>query len=285
LATPTRASRVGTNQLEALMSDRHVTSNDGTRIAYEMAGSGPAVILVGGGLTDRTKNAPLVPVLAPHFTVINYDRRGRGMSTDAAPYAVAREVEDIGALVDAIGGMAYLFGVSSGGALALEAAMTIRGVVKVGVYEVPWNLDADWPGAWGGYVDQLDRALAEHDRGTAFEAFLRVTGMPEEQIAGMRAAPFWADVEAIAHTLAYDAACLGDGQPPMDRLATIRQPVLVLTGDDRSAESPRWVLALDNAAEAIASAIPGGERDILVGQSHVPEPGVVADRLVRFFRE
>jgi len=267
------------------MPDRHVTSNDGTRIAYEIAGSGPAVILVGGGLTDRAENAPLVPVLAPHVTVVNYDRRGRGMSADTAPYAVAREVEDIGALIDAIGGTAYLFGVSSGGALALEAAMAGHGVVKVGVYEIPWSLEADWPDAWSGYVEQLGRALVVEDRGTAFEAFLRVTGTPEEEIAGIRAAPFWSDLEAIAHTLAYDAACLGDGQPPMDRLATIRQPVLVLTGDDRSAAAPRWVRALDDAAGAIASAIPGGEHDILAGQSHVPEPAGVADRLLRFFQE
>jgi pimeloyl-ACP methyl ester carboxylesterase len=267
------------------MPDRHVTSGDGTTIAYEMVGSGPALILVGGGLTDRTENAPLVPVLAPHLTVINYDRRGRGMSADTAPYAVAREVEDIGALVDAIGGTAYLFGVSSGGALALEAAMVVHGVVKVGVYEIPWNLDEDWPAAWGDYVEQLDRATARDDRGTALKAFLRLTGMAEDEIAAMRAAPFWGDLEAIAHTLAYDAACLGDGQPPMDRLATIRQRVLVLTGDDRSAESPSWVRALDDAAEAIGTAVPSSERDILAGQSHLPDPAVVAERLVRFFLE
>ena len=267
------------------MPDRHVTSNDGTRIAYETAGSGPTVILVGGGLTDRSENAPLVPVLAEHATVINYDRRGRGKSTDTAPYAVTREVEDIDALIAAIGGTAYLYGVSSGGALALEAAMAGRGVAKVGVYEIPWNVAEDWPDAWRGYVEQVGHALAADDRGAAFEAFLRVTGAPDDEIAEMRAAPFWGDLEAIADTLAYDAACLGNGQPPIDRLATIRQPVLVLTGDDRPPEAPQWVRALDDAADAIASAIPLGERDTLARQSHVPDAARVADRLVRFFRD
>lgn len=265
------------------MPERYVIAKDGTRIGYETAGSGPTVILVGGGLTDRSENAPLVPVLAEHVTVINYDRRGRGTSGDTTPYAVAREVEDIEALVDAIGGTAYLFGVSSGGALALEAAIAGSGVAKVGVYEIPWNVDADWPDAWRGYLSILDRALAVEDRGAAFEAFLRVTGTPDEAIAGMRAAPFWGDLEAIADTLPYDAACLGNGQPPIDRLGTIGQPALVLTGDDRPADAPRWVRALDDAADAIASAIPAAERDTLASQSHVPDPAVVADRLMRFF--
>lgn len=266
------------------MPDRHVISKDGTTIAYEITGSGPTVVLVGGGLTDRTENAPLVSVLAEHVTVINYDRRGRGASGDTAPYAVAREVEDVDALIDATGGRAYLFGVSSGGALALEAAIAGHGVSKVGVYEIPWNVDPDWPDAWRGYVEQLDRALAVEDRAAAFEAFLRVTGTPDEEIAGMRAAPFWGDLEAIADTLSCDAACLGNGQPPTARLGTIRQPVLVLTGDDRPAAAPRWVRALDDAADAIASAIPVAERDTLASQSHIPDPAVVADRLVRFFR-
>ena len=153
------------------------------------------------------------------------------------------------------------------------------------MYEIPWNVDDDWPDAWRGYIEQLGHALAAEDRGAAFEAFLRVTGAPDEEIAQMRGAPFWGDLEAIADTLAYDAACLGNGQPPFDRLGTIRQPVLALTGDDRPAEAPRWVGALDDAADAITSAIPLGERETLAGQSHVPDPVRVADRLSRFFRD
>lgn len=258
-------------------------SKDGTAIAYECAGGGPAVVLVGGGLTDRSENGPLVPVLAEHFTVLNYDRRGRGASGDAAVYDVGREVDDIDALIATVGGTAHLYGVSSGGGLALEVAAAGSRVGKVAVYEVPYNRAPDWPRAWTSYTDELERALAADDRGAALEAFLRVTGTPEEHLAGMRLAPFWNDLEAMAHTLRYDAACLGNGQPPTERLAKIRQPVLVLTGDERPPDAPRWVQALDDAADAIAAAIPGAERETLVGQGHVADLTAVAARLTKFF--
>src|SRR4051812_437855 len=188
------------------MTNVSAVSQDGTAIAYERAGSGPVVILVGGGLTDRSENNPLVPALAAHFTVVNYDRRGRGASGDSASYHVAREVDDIDALIAATGGTAHLYGVSSGGALALEAAAARSAVGKVAVYEVPYNLAADWPAAWQSYRDQLDRSLAAGDRGAALAAFMRVTGTPDDAIDGMRSATFWSDLEAIAHTLRYDAA-------------------------------------------------------------------------------
>lgn len=265
------------------MRNLTVASKDGTAIAYGCAGTGPGVVLVGGGLTDRSENGPLMPALAEHFTVLNYDRRGRGASGDASTYEVGREVEDIDALITAVGGTAHLYGVSSGGALVLEAAAAGIAVGKVAVYEVPYNRAPDWPESWKSYTEELDRALAAADRGAAFEAFLRVTGTPEAHIAGMRLQPFWNDLEAMAHTLQYDAACLGNGQPPTDRLAKIRQPVLVLTGDERPADSARWIQALDDAADAIAAAIPGAERETLVGQGHVADPAAVASRLTRFF--
>lgn len=264
------------------MSQMTVASKDGTAIAFERAGSGPAVILVGGGITDRSENAPLVPALAEHFTVVNYDRRGRGESGDGAHYDLGREVEDIDALIAATGGRAHLYGVSSGGALALEAAAAGTRIGKVAVYEVPYNVAPDWPAVWKSYTGELDRALAAGDRGAALAAFLRVTGTPDEAIAGMRQAEFWPDLEAMAHTLRYDAACLGTGQPPVGRLATIRQPVLVLTGDQRPPDAAPWVLALDAAADAVAAALSSGARETLAGQGHVANPDVVAARLVAF---
>jgi pimeloyl-ACP methyl ester carboxylesterase len=266
-----------------MAGDRTATSRDGTVIAYEQVGTGPLVVLVGGGLTDRSENGPLVPALAEHFTVVNYDRRGRGASGDAAAYEVGREIEDIEALIAPAAATVHLYGVSSGGALALEAAAAGLPVDTVAVYEVPYNVALDWPTAWAAYLDEVERALATGDRGAAFEAFLRVTGTPPEVIAGMRSAPFWSDLEAMAPTLRYDAACLGTGQAPTDRLASIRQPVLVLTGDERPPAAARWVLALDDAADAIASVIPGGQRDTLVGQGHVADPAAVAARLTEFF--
>lgn len=265
------------------MTKPTAVSKDGTAISFERAGTGPAMVLVGGGLTDRSENTPLVPALAEHFTVVNYDRRGRGASGDAASYDVGREVEDIDTLIAATGGTAHLYGVSSGGALALEAAAAGSAVGRVAVYEVPYNVAPDWPLAWTAYTDELDRALAAGDKGAALAAFLRVTGTPDEDITGMRTAPFWPDLEATAHTLQYDAACLGTGQPPIDRLTSIRQPVLVLTGDQRPPDAARWVLALDEAGDAIAAAIPRAERETLAGQGHVADPDVVATRLAEFF--
>jgi len=115
------------------------------------------------------------------------------------------------------------------------------------------------------------------------ETFLRVSGTPEQDIASTWQAPFWSDLKAMAHTLRYDAASLGTGQPPIDRLATIRKPLLVLTGDERPHDAARWVLALNEASDAIAAAIPGAERDTLAGQGHVADPDAVPARLTTFF--
>jgi pimeloyl-ACP methyl ester carboxylesterase len=144
-----------------------VTSKDGTPIAYERSGVGPAVILVGGGLDDGTENAPLVPPLSRRFTVVNYARRGRGESGDTQPYSIEREFEGLEALIETAGGSASLYGVSSGGALALEAAAAGVRADKVAVYEVPYNMASDWPQRWMDYRGQLAEALANDRRDDA----------------------------------------------------------------------------------------------------------------------
>jgi pimeloyl-ACP methyl ester carboxylesterase len=261
-----------------------VTSKDGTPIAYERVGRGPAVILVGGGAVDRSENAPLAPELAGRFTVLNYDRRGRGESGDTLPYAVEREIEDLEALVAEAGGSAHLYGISSGGALALEAAAAELAIDKVAVYEVPYNVADDWPREWGEYVEELGELLAADRRGDAFARFMRLADTPEEVIAAARSSPMWPGLQAIAPTLAYDAACLGDGQPPTDRLARIAQPTLVATGvAGRQPGAARWVKALDPAAEAIAASIPHAERLTIEGQGHVVDPKTLAAVLEAFF--
>jgi pimeloyl-ACP methyl ester carboxylesterase len=261
-----------------------VTSKDGTSIAYDRQGSGPAVILVGGAFVDRSENAPLAAELAGHFTVYNYDRRGRGQSGDTLPYAVEREVEDLEALIAEAGGSAHLYGISSGGALAMEAAAAGVAVDRLAVYEVPYNLAEDGPQRQREYVERLEALLAEGRRGDAAELFMRVAGATEEMIAGARSSPVWPGLEALAHTLAYDAACMGDGRPPADRLARITCPTLVLAGGG-SAES--FVAGagdfFERAADAIAASIPYAQRQTLEGQTHMVDPKALAPVLQRFF--
>ena len=264
---------------------RRVTSKDGTSIAYELSGVGQPVILVGGSLDDGSENGPLASALAEHFAVYNYARRGRGESDSTPPpYDVAREIADLDALIAEAGGSAHIYGVSTGGALALEAAAAGCSIEKMGVYEVPYNAtDQDWPRQWREYAEGVTAALALGRRGDAVELFMRVTGSSDTDLAQLRVSPYWPELEAVAHTLAYDAAALGDGQPPTARLALITQPTLVVTGDDRPPGAAKWVTALDDAADAIAARVVHAERETLRGQGHVADPEAVVPLLTRFF--
>jgi pimeloyl-ACP methyl ester carboxylesterase len=252
-----------------------VISKDGTAIAYERMGSGPAVVLVTGGLDDGAENAPLATELTRSFTVYNYNRRGRGASGDTLPYALEREIEDIDALIAEAGGSAHVYGVSSGGALALEAAAAGAAIAKVAVYEVPYSIDDDAAKRWLAYVSELEVALAEGRRGAAVELFMRVAGASEESIEAARDMAIWLGLEAIAHTLAYDAACLADGQPPAARFAKVGQPTLVATGGG--------VEFFEQAGDALAAALPRAERLVVEGQGHLVDPKELAPILERFF--
>jgi pimeloyl-ACP methyl ester carboxylesterase len=261
-----------------------VTSKDGTSIAYDRQGSGPPVILVGGAFVDRSENAPLAAELARSHTVLNYDRRGRGDSGDTLPYAVEREIEDLEALIAEAGGSAHLYGVSSGGALVLEAAAAGVAADRLAVYEVPYDLADDSTERHREYLASLEAALAEGRRGEAAALFMRMAGASEEMIEGARSSPMWPGLEAIAPTLPYDAACLGDSLPPTDRLARITQPTLVATGG----ASPDSFVAgggdfFDRAADAIAASVPHAERQVIAGQTHAADPTVLAAVLERFF--
>ena len=184
-----------------------------------------------------------------------------------------REIEDIDALIAEAGGRAHLFGASSGGALALEAAAAGLAVDRVAVYEVPYP--TEMLAAWRAYVEQLTAVLADGRRGDALELFMRLAGSPDEAIEGARRAPVWPHLEVLAPTLAYDAACLGDGLPPA-RFASIAQPVLVLTGADEAG-------FFGPGAGAIVAAVPAASREVLAGQGHVADPAALADTLARFF--
>ncbi len=265
------------------MQERLISS-DGTVIAFDRTGNGPPVVLVGGGLDDGNENAPLAPELAGRCTVFNYSRRGRGDSGDTAPYSVGRELEDLAALAEAAGGPVHLFGASSGGALALEAVLAGLPVDRVAVYEVPWFTDETLVGAWRQYVRDLNAAVARDDRDTQLELFMRLAGSSEEDIAGARSAPVWPGLRRIAPTLAYDAACIGDGPPPTERLAAITRPVLVATGvtvDPHMAGLPADFFG--SAADAIVAAIPGAARRTVETDSHVVDPKRLGPVLTEFF--
>src|SRR6185437_6873474 len=183
-----------------------VTSADGTTIAFERTGQGPAIILVDGALCSRAGGPMrgLAALLSPHFTVYAYDRRGRNESGDTKPYAVEREVEDIAALLAEAGESACVYGISSGAALALEAASTLGAKVrKLAMYEAPYNSDAAVRQRARDYTDNLTEALAAGRRGDAVELFMTMVGTPADQVAGMRQSPFWPALEAVAPTLAY----------------------------------------------------------------------------------
>ncbi len=259
---------------------QHVTSKDGTIIAYEQSGQGPALVVVGGVLGDHHQQAGLTALLAEHFTVYNIDRRGHGESGFTAPYAVEREVEDLDALLTEAGGSAFVFGHSSGAALALETAVQLgEKVTKLAMYEAPYNDEREAKLAWRAYIQHLTEALAADRRGDAVALFMQYVGMPAEQIKAMRQAPTWPQLEAIAPTLAYDhTAILGkDGSVPIEQAAHVLVPTLVMNG---GGSYP----FMYETARALSQAIPHAQLHTLEGQTHDVAPEVLAPVLVEFFK-
>ncbi|HEY8474594.1 MAG TPA: alpha/beta hydrolase [Natronosporangium sp.] len=238
-----------------------ITSRDGTEIAFDQLGTGPPVILVAGASCDRTVDAPIAEGLAQQFTVLNYDRRGRGDSGDTPPYAVAREVEDIAALLDAAGGRAIVIGLSSGAALAAEAAAAGLPIERLVMWEPPFAIDPAAVERARGYRERLTELLAEGRRADALAHFMTFVGLPPEAVEGVKQSPYWEVGVGLAGTLGYDAAIMGDSTIPIERYRTIRVPSLVLAGS----ESPAF---LRRAAELTAEAIPGARYQVLAGQDH-----------------
>jgi pimeloyl-ACP methyl ester carboxylesterase len=246
-----------------------VQSADGTVIAFDQLGAGTPLVLVAGASCDRSIDAPLATALGEHFTVLNYDRRGRGDSTDTLPFALEREIEDIEALLAAAGGSAVVVGLSSGAALAAHAAASGLPISALVMWEPPYRLDPDAQRAAKEYSTRLGALLAEDRRGDAVELFMRQVGLPDEAIAGARQSPYWVVGEGLAPTLAYDAAVMGDGSMPTDRFGMISVPTLVLA----AGASPAW---FRESAGAVAEAIPGARFGVLDGQTHVVAGEVLA---------
>jgi pimeloyl-ACP methyl ester carboxylesterase len=256
---------------------RQATSKDGTRIAFEKTGSGPAVIVISGALSHRAlyRDQLLPAKLSEHFTVYLYDRRGRGESTDVQPYAVAREIEDIDALLDDAGGSGYLYGVSSGGALALQAAAKLGStkVTKLAIYDAPYGQETEDFARQKQHISELART---GERGEAAAVFMSAIGTPPEALDAMKRSPEWEAIKKMDFTLAYDYAVLGDGDVPQEIVKTIRVPTLVMNGE-------KSLDFMGPAADRIAALVPQSQRKILKGQAHQADAEVMVPVLVQFF--
>lgn len=257
------------------------TSADGTRIAYQQWGSGPLVIIVGGAFNDRGTWAELAQTLAAAgFTAVSYDRRGRGDSGDTAPYAVEREIEDLGAVIAAASpdGTAYAHGISSGGALLLRAVAHGAPITRASVLEPPYRIDGA-PPAPRDYHATLRRLIDSGNRPAAVEYFMtEAVGLPAEAVAQTKATPAWGYLQQMAHTLLYDAEVMGrdDQGLPTDLLAGISIPVLTVS----STASAPW---LASAAEATAGVLPNGQHQRLEGAFHQVPPSLLGATLASFY--
>ncbi len=251
-------------------------SGDGTEIAFERLGTGEPVILVSGASTGRAVHSSLAQILSADFTVFNYDRRGRGDSGDTLPYAVEREIEDLGAVITAAGGSASVFGNSSGAVLALRAAAAGLPISMLALWDPPFMVDPDAPRRQREYVTSLTEQLAAGRRGDAMALFMAFIGLPQEMIAGMRHAPMWPGMEAIAPTLVYDATVMGDSTVPAGLVSSIKVPTLVLTGGDSGA----WASA---AAQALTATMPASQHRTLNGQKHAVAWDALAPLLKGYF--
>ncbi len=257
-----------------------VISKDGTSIAYDKHGTGSPLILVDGALCGR-KFGPmpkLAALLAQHFTVINYDRRGRGDSTDTKPYSPQREIDDLDALIQAARGPVYVCGFSSGAVLALEAAAKGLNIKKLALFETPYNVDGKGHIAPKDFLEHLTALIREDKRGEAVKYFIHdMVGLPAIAVIIMKLMPVWKKLKAVAHTLPYDAALLNGQVLPAQRAVTIKVPTLVLAGS-KSPEN------MQNTMKAVAEAIPGSQLKILPGQTHNVAAKAIAPELISFFK-
>ncbi|HEU5331133.1 MAG TPA: alpha/beta hydrolase [Actinocrinis sp.] len=261
-----------------------VISRDGTEIAFERSGSGPALILVDGALCHRGfgPSRGMASQLSSHFTVYIYDRRGRGESGDTGPYAIGREVEDLEALIKEAGGSAFVCGFSSGAVLALEAAVALPSVTRVALYEAPFVVDDTGTPIPEDFVERLRDHVASGHRGAAVDAFMKLVGTPPVFRVVMRATPVWPKLKAVAHTLPYDITVVSvheSGKPiAAGRWASLTAPALVMDGG----KSPQW---MRTTTRELAAAVPGARHRTLAGQTHMVKPGAIVPELTAFFAE
>jgi pimeloyl-ACP methyl ester carboxylesterase len=258
---------------------KKVVSKDGTSIAYDQIGNGFPLILVDGALCSRAFGPmpKLAKLLADNFTVINYDRRGRNESGDNKPYAPEREIEDIETLINAVGGSAYVFGISSGAALALATAAQGLNIPKLALYEPPFMVDDEGHHPPADSLEQLKAMIAENRRGDAVKFFMKdMVGLPGIFTFIMKLTPIWSKLKGVAHTLPYDAAVMGDYSLPEKKAASVKITTLISGGDKSQ-------VSLQHAVKRLAEIMPNNQLQILKGQTHNVSGKVLAPVLKTFF--
>ncbi|MBM7790403.1 alpha/beta fold hydrolase [Tenggerimyces flavus] len=251
-----------------------VTSNDGTTIAYERHGAGPALVAVDAAMNGGDHRPLPAPVsqLAEHFTVYVYDRRGRGGSGDTAPYAVEREVEDLAAVIEAAGGSAYVYGMSSGSLLALHAAARRLPITKLALFEPPIEPREELTGE-SAFTVAMTALVSAGRRREAVEFLLREIGVPADLVASMPPES-WAGQEALVHTMLYDCAISDGTTLPMIR--SVRVPTLLLASEASGSE-------LGGMAELVAKELPNATFRSVAGKWHGPSPDAMVAALREFF--
>jgi pimeloyl-ACP methyl ester carboxylesterase len=264
------------NTTERQSKVQHVRSADGTQIAYEKSGEGPPLIITGGSLGDHRFYIPLAAELARHFTVYNFDRRGRGQSGDTQPYAVEREIEDVDALITDIGEPVFVYGHSAGSALALRAAAAGLTIAKLVLADPPYRRHGDTDdAARARQADEARTIQALHDRGdhrgnAAF--FLSGFGLPPEAVDEMLESPAGGMMIDSARALPYDYAMVGDNLVPDALAAEVAVPTLVV-----AAASAR------KTAEALVANIPNARIQPMPASAHELAPTDIAKVVVSFF--
>ncbi|MCW2636999.1 MAG: alpha/beta hydrolase [Blastococcus sp.] len=253
-----------------------VVSTDGTTIAVQQTGTGPVLVLAVGAFCDRSTTAPLAALLSGSFTVVEYDRRGRGSSGDSDDYSVQHEVDDLAAVIAATGGTALVYGHSSGAALALEAAARGVPITGLAVYEPPYTADDEGNGRSDTLLEQIRARIDAGDRDGAAALFLENVGVPPQVVTMMQQGPGWAHMRELAPPLVYDLTLCNGGEVPSERLARIAVPTLALSGGD----SPAWA---GRAGAAVAAAVPGARHLVADGQTHAVAHEVIAPLLADHF--
>ncbi len=255
---------------------QHVISDDGTKVAYEKTGQGPALIITGGALGDHHFYIPLANELAKHFTVYNFDRRGRGRSGDTQPYSVEREVEDVAALIAHAGQQVFVYGHSAGSALALRAAAAGLKIAKLALADPPYSRHGDTDEvAKARFAEAAAKMQALHDKGDhkgAATFFLSGFGLPPEAVEEMLQSPAGERMIDCARALPYDYAMLGDGLVPNALAVKAAMPTVILTAE-----------TAPETAKALVKIMPSAEIRMMKASAHDLAPADIAKVVTPFF--